>query len=545
MGVAGLQLQRKRHPAIPDFLRAESRVRTFLLASLLLAMTAAIYAPVISQPFFSLDDRYYFVDNAHVHELNFTTVRWAFGSLDMANWIPLSFLSHAVDWQFFGDNPAGPHAVNLLLHGLTAALLFWVLKRATGYAGRSFMVGALFALHPLNVEAVAWVAERKTLLSGLFFVLALGAYERYARQPQERRYWLVAALFALGLAAKAQIITLPAVFLLWDFWPLQRLSLGERPSPEAKLTPAPAKRFSFLLLEKVPLLCIAAFDALLTISSEAGAHPRLWAPLSQRLANAIYSYSRYVGKTFWPVAMAPMYPSRGASLTTWQITGASLLLCAITVLALLGWRRRYLPVGWFWFLGTLVPMLQLFQFGKEGMADRFAYEALIGIFIAVCWGVSDWAVLRRISPMWLAGAGASALLALGFVTHRQIEYWQNPHTVWVHALEVIPDDWFAEGQIGKELMLAGKMDEALPHFRHAVALNPEDALSNIGIALYDQQHGNPLDAVAHYQTALRDYSLLPHEAAGVYRQMAAAYGVMGDIARQRECLEKAASLHDR
>lgn len=542
---AGVELRTSGTMGERGLLRRDSSARTALLAVALLLATIIVYLPVTHQPFFNLDDYYYVVDNPHVHQLNGTTVWWAFSNLSMANWIPLSFLSHAVDWQLFGDNPSGHHEVNVVLHGLTAALLFWVLKRATGYTGRSFMVAALFALHPLNVEAVAWIAERKTLLSGLFFVLALGAYDSYARQPRERRYWLVALLYALGLAAKAQIITLPAVFLLWDFWPLQRMSLGQETSPEAKFPPVPAKPFSWLLLEKVPFLLIAAFDAMLTIYSEAGAHPRLWAPFSQRLANALFSYYEYILRIFWPINMAPMYPNRGATLGAGQVSMATVILLAITVLVIVGRRHRYLPVGWFWFLGTLVPMMQVFQFGKEGMADRFAHEAMVGIFIIVCWGLPDLAAQRHLSPVWLASGGAVALLALSLVTERQISYWNTPFTMWRHALAVVPNHWMAEDLIGKDLMLHGKMDEGVEHFRRAVAVNPDDGLGNIGIGLYEQEHGNPQEALAHYQVAVRDYGLLPHEVAGIYKNMAMVYRSMGDTAKERECLDKAAQYVDR
>ncbi len=519
----------------------ESGTRTAVFSAILAIATIAVYLPVHSHTFFNFDDNYYVVDNEHVHQgLDWATVKWAFTSLDHANWIPLSFLSHAVDYQLFGDDPAGHHEVNVLLHATTAALLFWVLKRSTGYVGRSFMVGALFALHPMNVEAVAWIAERKTLLSVLFFVLALGAYDWYAREPKESRYRLVALLFALGLASKSQIITLPFVFLLWDYWPLQRMSLGQEPSPEAKLPPLPQKSFRSLVGEKIPFLLLAVFPALMTLHSVAGAQVRFWRPLSQRLANAIFSYTQYFAKTLWPSNMAPMYPNRGASLAAWQVGACLGVLVTITALVIAGRRHRYLPVGWFWFLGTLVPVIQIFQFDNQGMADRFAYQALIGLFIAICWGVSDWAGQRQPSGAWLAAGSAVALLALTMVTHRQIGYWKDPPTLWAHALAVVPNNWVAEGQVGRELLGAGKTEEAMRHFRRAVTIEPDDGLSNIAIAVYDQQHGNLRDAVTGYQKALRDYSLLPRDVASVYMSMGSAYRALGEVDQARECLDKAA-----
>ncbi len=519
----------------------ESRARTALLGAILIATTIAVYLPVHNCQFFSLDDNGYVLDNEQVHRgLTLATVKWAFSNLQMGNWIPLSFLSHALDYQLFGDNPAGHHDVNALLHAINAALLFWVLKRATGYTGRSFMVGALFALHPLNVEAVAWVAERKTVLSMVFFLLALGAYEWFAREPRDSRYRVVALLFAVGLMAKAQIITLPFVFLLWDFWPLQRMSLGQQLSPEAKVPPLPQKSLFWLVREKLSLLLIGAAVSLLTIYSEGGTRDARWSPLSHRLANAVFSYSQYVAKAFWPSNMAPMYPNRGDSLAGWQVGCAGLLLVTITALVVAGRRHRYLPVGWFWFLGTLVPMLQILQFGQEGMADRFAYQALIGLFIMVCWGLSDFARQRHISPAWLAGSGAVVLLALTMVTHRQIGYWKTPAAMWSHAAITVKDHWMAEGEFGAELLQAGKTDEALYYLRKSLAINPYFVVSNTSFAIYDQQHGDLRDAVARLENALQDYSLQAGEHAMVYREMGIAYRDMGDPFMARGCFDKEA-----
>ena len=521
------------------FFLADSPALTALLAAILLLATLTVYLPVRHSLFFNLDDYVYVVENGHVHHgLDGKTIRWAFTSLDMGNWIPLSFLSHAIDYQLFGDDPAGHHFVNALLHALNAALLFWVLKRATGYTGRSFMVAALFAVHPLNVEAVAWIAERKTVLSMLFFLLALGAYQGYAREPRESRYRVVALLFATGLMAKAQIISLPFVLLLWDYWPLQRMSLGQELSPEAKVAPLPQKSFASLVREKLSLLFIVAAVSLLTIHSEGGVRV-LHAPLRQRLANAAFSYTQYLAKAFWPSKLAPMYPDRGGSLSGWQVGGACIFLIAITTLVIAGRRHRYLPVGWFMFLGMLVPMLQIVQFGREGMADRFAYQALIGLLMVACWGLSDWARQRHLATAWLAAGSAVALLVLTMVTYRQIGYWKDPATMWSHAL-IVKDHWVAEAQVGAQLMREGKTDEAMPHLHRALALKPEEAVSNISIAYYDQTHGNPQDAVARYQAALKDYTLLPPDLANVYKYMGLAYSEIGDSVRARECFDKAA-----
>ena len=524
------------------FLSTESPAFTALLAVILFLATIAVYLPVRNCQFFNLDDYGYVVENGHVHHgLDWKTIRWAFTSQDQGNWIPLSLLSHAVDWQLFGNDASGHHLMNALLHALNAALLFWVLKRATGYTGRSFMVAALFAVHPMNVEAVAWIAERKTVLSMLFFLLALGAYDWYARKPLENRYRLMAVLFAVGLMAKSQIITFPFVLLLWDYWPLQRMAPAQDPSLEAGTAPLPQRSFVFLVREKLSLLLIVAAAAGLTIYSEEG--PRaLHTPLRQRLANAAFSYVQYLANAFWPSKLAPMYPSRGSSLSGWVVCGACVLLVAITAWVIAARRHRYLPVGWFFFLGTLVPMLQLLQFGAEGMADRFAYQALIGLFIMVCWGLSDWAKQRHISPAWLAGAGVVTILALTVATHRQIGYWKTPATMWSHAL-VVKGHWMAEAQVGSQLLQAGKTDEALTHLHRALAINPYDAISNTAIAVYDQQHGNPQDAIIRLRSALSDSSLVPSQRATLSGYMGFAYRQIGDYAKARECFDQAAEWH--
>lgn len=531
-------------PRPPRSVFADSPTRTTLLGLLLIIATVAIYSPVRSHPFFELDDGFYVVDNVHVHNgLNWTTVKWAFTSFNMQNWIPLSFLSHALDYQFFGPIPAGHHQTNALLHALNAALLFWVLKRATGYAGRSFMVAALFAFHPMNVEAVAWVAERKTVLSMVFFLLALGAYRWYAREPRGGRYALVALLFALGLTAKAQIITLPFVMLLWDYWPLQRMfPPAQGPSSWSASNAFPPRSLRQLVEEKVPLLFLCGVDAMFTIRADAGARPQLWLPLSVRLGNAVFSYGRYLARTFWPTRLAPLYPFPGDSLTMWRVLGILILLIAISALAIAGRRHRYLPVGWFWFLGTLVPMIKVIQFGRDSMADRFAYQALIGLFIMICWGLPDWTERLRISTAWLASAGAVALLALTTLTYRQIGYWKDNLTIWSHASQVVENDWIAEDWLGVELMKQGRIDEALKHFFTAAAVNPDDGVSNFQIGLYEQKHGNPAEAITRYQQALRDQSQGLENIATLWENMGIAYRTLGDSRKARECFENAASF---
>ena len=427
---------------------------TLFLGFLLLIATAVLYYQVVYFDFTNYDDPQYVVKNPHIQDgLNWSTVQWALTSHSYANnWHPLTWLSHALDIQMFGVEPAGHHLVNVAFHVMDALLLYWVLLRATGYIGRSWMVAALFAVHPMNVESVAWVAERKTMLSMLFCLFALAAYRWYATEPHVGRYLVVALLYVLGLMSKPQVVTLPILLLLWDYWPLQRMFASTIESsylPTAK-TALPPRSFSWLVLEKLPLLSLCAAGALVTLWAQESnlavlplqqrLRPEYWAPkLLVRSENAIFSYAKYIGKAFWPSAMRPEYPNPGASLTHWQVGGALALLLVVTALVLAYWPRRYLATGWLWFLVSLVPMLGIVQAGNQGMADRYAYGSFLGLFIMVCWGISDWARQRSISTAWLAGTSALVLLALSAVAYRQIGYWKDSVTLWSHAAQVVPN----------------------------------------------------------------------------------------------------------
>jgi len=520
----------------------DSRIRTALLSLLLVLITVGLYAPVHNHPFFNVDDYFDVVENTHIHHgLNWQTIRWSFAAFDMANWIPLSWLSHALDYQLFGANPAGHHDMNVFFHTLDAMLLFWVLKRATGYTGRSFMVAMLFAVHPMNVEAVAWIAERRSVLCTLFFVLALGTYQWYARNPTEKRYRAVALLFLLGLLAKPQVITLPFVLLLWDYWPLQRMFPNE-PSSSPPYELYPKQTFVQLVKEKVPLLYLCIADAAFTIYAQRSVRPGLMPPLSARLKNAVFSYWLYLRKFFWPAGMAPELPHLGAWLTVWQVLGALTLLLAITAVVLMARRYRYLPVGWFWFVGMMVPMIGILQAGRQGMADRFGYQPYIGLFIVVCWGVSDWAAKRQISVAWLAAASTVALLALVMVTHRQIGYWADDLTLWEHAAATVPNHWVADANIGLQLVERGHTDQAMPYFYRASALGPDEGYSNMFIGYEEQKQGHLAEAVSRYQHALHDYNLSVRDLVQIYRNMAVAYRDMGDLAKANECYAKSLRL---
>ena len=526
--------------------------RAILLGFLLAAATLALYFPVSGHPFANYDDDVYITYNARVQSgLHWDTVRWAFTSFDASNWHPLTWLSHALDCQLFQLNPGGHHETNSLLHAVNTVLLFWVLLQATGFRGRSFAVAALFAVHPINVETVAWIAERKNVLSMLFFLLALGTYRWYAARPQIQRYALVAFWYALGLMAKPQVITFPFVLLLWDYWPLGRMSLPPdetRPAPATGVVMQP-RSLAWLLVEKLPLFALSAASAVVTTVAQraAGATSGIqWHPFATRLENAVVAYVRYLGKAFWPSHLSPLYPHPGNSLKGWEAMAAGTGLLLITVWVLQQRRRRYLLVGWFWFLGTLVPMIGLVQVGVQAMADRYAYLPFVGLFIAVCWGVADLAQQHHVPLTWQGATTAAVLLSLAVVTHRQIDYWSDNVMLWSHALQVTTGNWVAENNLGHALLNVGQEEQAIQHFRAAVAINPIDPDSNLNIGAYEQQHKDLRGAIEQYEKVLSmtqdTVRLNAPRRAKAFSNMGLAYRALGDDARARENFEGAVKL---
>ena len=477
----------------------------------LVVATIAVYSPVHGHPFASLDDGPYYYSNPHVRAgVSWETVKWAFTSFgtttpDVPDWHPLAWLSHALDADLFTPGPAGPHDVNLALHALNVLLLFLVLQRATGMAARSAMVAGLFALHPINVETVAWIAERKNLLSMTFFLLALGAYGWYARRPGVGRYLPVAALFALGLMAKPQVVTLPFVLLLWDYWPLRRIALDDAGPALAKgrLERGTRRSLRWLVIEKLPLFGLAAGSCVVTMKSQQAAGGiNQHIALAARFGNAVVSYIRYLAKAVWPMNLSPFYPHPGGSLATWKVAGAAVLLVAISAVVIVLRRERYLAVGWFWFVGTLVPMIGLVQLNRQAMADRYGYISFIGLFLLICWLVADLAEQRNLPPMVLRVAGVAVLAAMALLTYRQLGFWSDNLVLWSHAIEVTNGNYLAENIVGSMLMDQGKGDDALPHFVAATQMSPDDAQAYMAIGTYDQQHGEPAQAIAQYDKTI-------------------------------------------
>ncbi len=506
-----------------------------ILCLLLAAVTIALYGPVLEHSFIVLDDSDYVTANPHIHQgLGWSTVKWAFTSTAAANWHPLTWLSHALDYQIFALNPAGHHLDSVLIHAANAVLLFLLLGWITRRVGPSLLVAALFALHPINVESVAWVAERKNVLSMFFFLAAICAYVRYARKPDWRRYLLVAALFALGLMAKPMVITLPFVLLLLDYWPLGRTA-GSLPP----VVPVPQSTVPRLLLEKIPLLALSAASALITLRVQrAGYAVRtlIQFPLAVRIENAIVAYGLYLWKTLWPTRLA-LYPHPAMALPAWQWMLSALALTAITVLVVIFRSKRYLPVGWFWFLGTLVPVIGLVQVGEGAMADRYAYLPLIGIFVMVAFGLADLAEARAVPLPWRVIPALCVLLALSLVTHRQMSYWASDYDLWSHTLAVAENP-FAHDAMGSALLDSGlaitsddqdldtaqkRMEVARQHFERALELRRQLAQQNPAVYLpdmattlnnlgnLDRLQNRPEEARRHYEEALKIHRQLAQQ----------------------------------
>jgi len=486
-----------------------------------------LYNPVSRYPFLTFDDQRYVTENWHVQTgLHWETVEWAFTTYDAANWHPLTWLSHTLDWQLFGKNPAGHHYVNALLHAANVMLLFLLLLGATGCTWRSWMVAALFALHPINVESVVWIAERKNVLSMLFFLLALWAYGGYVRKLGVVRYAVIALLFALGLVAKPQVITFPFVLLLWDYWPLRRNS--------------PVSR---LVLEKVPLLLMSVASAIITIKAQAAGgavRSTLEYSLAERVQNAVVAYASYVLKAVWPTRLAPLYPHPGSSLPAWQILLAAMFLGIATGWVVAARRRRYLVVGWFWFLGTLIPMIGLVTVGAIAMADRYAYLPFVGLFIMASWGAADLAQEWHLSRTALA-IPTIVLVALAAGTHHQIDYWKDNVTLWTHTLEVTGPNFVAEDSLGGGLAAEGRMEEAAAHFQRAVEISPEDPIGNFNLAAYAQQKGDLQEAARRYQLTLRLKSDARLQS-DAHSSLGSVYRAMGNFPQARDSYRAALQL---
>ncbi|MDI6829195.1 MAG: tetratricopeptide repeat protein, partial [Armatimonadota bacterium] len=456
---------------------------------------------------------------------------WAFKTTHTANWHPLTWISHMIDVQLYGLNPAWHHFTSLLLHIISAILLFFVLFGATGALWRSGFVAAVFAVHPLHIESVAWIAERKDVLSTVFWMLTMWAYIRYVQFPRLSTYIPIIIFFALGLMAKPMLVTLPFVLLLLDYWPLRRTSLNR--CSQASVTPRMTKD---LVLEKMPLFVLSIISCIITYLAqerEGAVRSLSQFSLGVRLANGIVAYITYIGKMFWPAKLSVFYPHLGQGLPICEVILSVLALTGITLLVLrLGLKAEYLPIGWFWYLGTLVPVLGIVQVGGASMADRYTYVPLIGLFLIISWGVpelfksilADPRLLRIVNESKISSSSVVygqqfvvqfyqftvlpclavlAVVALIISTFVQVGYWKDSIVLFERALAITTKNAVAHGQFAVALEAEGKLNEALAHYKAAVGIEPGDAMAHYNLGVILEKTGKSEEAIKEYMEVLR------------------------------------------
>jgi Flp pilus assembly protein TadD len=478
-----------------------------------MAVTLALFEPVRNHTFLIYDDDRYVTENPPVKSgLTLKGVIWAFTTMHAANWHPLAWLSHMLDCQLYGLDPSGHHLTNLVFHIASALLLLFVLERMTGSLWRSSFVAALFALHPLHVESVAWVAERKDVLSSFFWMLTMWTYVRYVERPGLNRYLWVLLSFGLGLLSKPMLVTLPFVLLLLDYWPLRRFQFAQS-TKNPKLSPSKPIHSNHrrslifsLIREKVPFFILSGVSSILTIIAQqkiGAVAPLEIYRVDIRIANALISYVRYIEKMIWPHKLAVFYP-HPVTLPLWEVIGSGLLLAGVSVLVIWAARKRpYHGVGWFWYLGTLVPVIGLVQVGAQAMADRYTYIPLIGLFVMIAWGVPERLAEWRYRKIIFSTSAGVVLLILMIVTRLQVNHWQNDITLFKHSLAVTSDNFVLHNNLGIVLARQGKTEEAIAHHTEALRISPYNANihCNLGVAFAEQ--GKIQEAIAHYAEALR------------------------------------------
>ena len=488
---------------------ASSKKKRQLLALLLFVLTLLVYDSVSRFQFINYDDPEYVTANVHVHMgLHKSTVGWAFTSLEFYNWHPLTWISYLVDYQLFKLNPAGYHFMNVVYHALGTVLLFLLLQRATGYIGRSFCVAVLFAVHPLNIQSVAWIAERKNVLSTIFWFLAIGAYGWYALRPNWKRYLSLIVCFLLGLMAKGTVITLPCALLLLDVWPLRRVKSFPYAQEEGFQTELNFDRKSWLGLvwEKIPLFLLCAASAFVTFFAlhYHGGMARTSYPLDVRIKNAVIAYVLYIPKTFFPYHLAIIYPHPGYNIPAWKFAVCAILLLAITAAVVhLRLRRPYLLVGWFWFLGTLAPVIGVFQYGDWAMADRNVYVPLLGIFVALIWGTTEWVERNHVRKMIVVPVAFVLLAALIADTRHELRYWQDSISLFSHAVSVTEGNARGETNLGVALYSEGRVEEAALHFSKAVRYDSSLPGNHYNYGRTLLLTGKPWEAIEQFNQALQ------------------------------------------
>lgn len=510
------------------------RRREFLACLLLVVAIAAVYGQTYGHGFINLDDGDYVFQNWRVLTgLSWGNLVWAFTTGHAANWHPLTWLSHMLDVQLFGQAPGPQHLVNVLLHTLSTLLLFWFLRRLTGGTWRSAFCAALFALHPLHVESVAWISERKDVLSTLFLLLTLVAYSRYARRPGPRWYSAALAMYALGLMSKPMLVTLPFLLLLLDYWPLQRvpaeagLRAGGAKRPQRSLLHRFVLRLPALVYEKIPFFALALISSVITflVQRAGGAVVEVRViSTSARLLNALHSYLEYLLKMLWPAGLIPFYGYPPESYAGWKLALAGLVVAGGTVLALrFASRFPYLPFGWFWYVGTLVPVIGLVQVGAQSMADRYTYIPLIGIFVVLSWGVPEIWARRKAPALPLRLAAVAVILALSAKAWFQVGLWKDNASLFEHVLRIDGRNFMGFFMLGILRMEASEYQEAVDYYRAGLRIAPwhGDMRTNMGFSLFklgrveeaENTYGLVLKMHPDHPFALRNMGLLLYEQA--------------------------------
>jgi tetratricopeptide (TPR) repeat protein len=466
--------------------------RSLLICLTLAISTFAVFYQVRNFAFVNLDDPIYVSENPNIQAgITLKAVKWAFTSGYAANWHPLTWLSHMLDWQLFGSNAGGHHLTNLIFHIANTLLLFIVLQQMTSALWQSAFAATLFALHPLHVESVAWVSERKDVLSTFFWILTMWAYLQYVKHPSIIRYMLIILTFALGLMAKPMLITLPFILLLLDYWPLERF--GQR-------------TFFYLVREKIPFIVLSAVSSVITFlvqrSSDAVVSFTAF-PLKFRICNALISYVKYICKMVWPAKLAVFYPHLARNVSFFYAVMSAVFLLAVTILIIrFAKKHRYLATGWFWYIGALVPVVGLVQVGSQALADRYTYITLTGLFIIIAWGLPELLEKWRYRKIILCTSSLIVLFILTALTYLQVQYWKDTVTLGRHALAVTENNCKVHYFMADMYLKQGRCDEAIRHSTEAVRIQPDytDAINKLGVALHTA--GKIDEAVGCYQKAL-------------------------------------------
>ncbi|MBN2019418.1 MAG: tetratricopeptide repeat protein [Sedimentisphaerales bacterium] len=475
----------------------------FLLISISLVIATLIaYEPVRYNDFVKYDDDKYITENSDVMRgITLDSLTWAFAEPHLSNWHPMTLLSHMLDCQLFGLNPVGHHFVNVLFHILNAILVFGILTNLTGSIWASAFTAAVFALHPMQVESVAWAAERKNVLSGLFWLLTMAAYIRYTKRPGVRRYLMVILIYGLSITTKPVVVTLPLALILLDYWPLERLRLGHAAAGKA----VPIR---WLLIEKIPMLAMSIVLSIVTVFAQqsGGAVMKLEEiPFDSRAANMFVSYISYIGKMIWPDKLAVFYPHISENLQMNKAAACTLLFFLISVLSIyLGRRRRFIATGWFWYIVTFVPMIGLIQVGAQAMANRYMYLPILGLLFIIGWAAKDLIAGNRGHKVIAAASTAVVLCCLLMLTRGQVRHWKNTLTLLGYAQKCTRPNIVTEAGYGSALLEAGRLEEAEVHLRKALRMKPENPVANFALGRIFLQQGKFSEAIACFNVVSED-----------------------------------------